>query len=51
MYEHVTAMIFDRKTRDEIYKYVDDYVRDIYDNKLDLKDYVITNRLATRMAA
>ena len=42
VYEHVTAMIFDRKTRDEIYKYVDDYVRDIYDNKLDLKDYVIT---------
>lgn len=42
VYEKVTAMIFDRKTRDDLYQYVDDYVRDIYDNKLDYKDYVIT---------
>jgi DNA polymerase elongation subunit (family B) len=42
VYEKVTAMIFDRKTRDDLYTHVDDYVRDIYDNKLDHKDYVIT---------
>jgi len=42
VYEQVTAMIFDRKTRDDLHQYVDDYVRDIYDNKLDYKDYVIT---------
>jgi DNA polymerase elongation subunit (family B) len=42
VYEKVTAMIFDRKTRDDLYIHVDDYVRDIYDNKLDHKDYVIT---------
>jgi len=42
VYEQVTAMIFDRKTRDDIHQHVDDYVRDIYDNKLDYKDYVIT---------
>ena len=42
VYEQVTSMIFDRKTRDDICQYVDDYVRDIYDNKLDYKDYVIT---------
>jgi DNA polymerase elongation subunit (family B) len=42
VYEKVTAMIFDRKTRDDLYIHVDDYVRDVYDNKLDHKDYVIT---------
>ena len=42
LYEKVTAMIFDKKTRDDLYTYVNDYVRDIYDNKLDQKDYVIT---------
>jgi DNA polymerase elongation subunit (family B) len=42
VYEQVTSMIFDRKTRDALYQHVDNYVRDIYDNKLDYKDYVIT---------
>lgn len=42
VYEQVTAMIFDRKTQDDLHQHVDDYVRDIYDNKLDYKDYVIT---------
>ena len=42
VYEKVTAMIFDRKTHDDLYTHVDDYVGDIYDNKLDYKDYVIT---------
>lgn len=42
VYEQVTTMIFDRNTRDDIHQYVDDYVRDIYDNKLEYKDYVIT---------
>jgi DNA polymerase elongation subunit (family B) len=42
VYEQVTAMIFDRATRDDLHQHVDDYVRDIYDNKLDYKDYVIT---------
>lgn len=42
VYEQVTGMIFDKKTSDDIYQYVDDYVRNIYDNKLDYKDYVIT---------
>jgi DNA polymerase elongation subunit (family B) len=42
VYEKVTAMIFDRKTRDDLYTHVDNYVRDIYDNKLDYKDYIIT---------
>jgi DNA polymerase elongation subunit (family B) len=42
VYEQVTSMIFDRKTKDDLYEHVDAYVRDIYDNKLDYKDYVIT---------
>jgi DNA polymerase elongation subunit (family B) len=41
LYEQVTSMIFDRKT-DDLYEYVNAYVRDIYDNKLDYKNYVIT---------
>jgi DNA polymerase elongation subunit (family B) len=42
VYEQVTAMIFDKKTRDDLHQYIDDYVKDIYDNKLDYKNYVIT---------
>ncbi len=42
VYEQVTAMIFDGKTQDDLYQHVDNYVMDIYDNKLDYKDYVIT---------
>jgi len=42
VYEQITAMIFDGKTRDDLYQYVDQYVRNIYDNKLDYKEYVIT---------
>lgn len=42
VYEQVTTMIFDSKTRDDLYTHVDNYVRDIYENKLDYKDYVIT---------
>jgi len=42
VYEQVTAMIFDGKTHDDLYKHVDEYVRDVYDNKLDYKEFVIT---------
>ena len=42
VYEQVTSMIFDRKSKDDIYEYVDSYVSDVYNNKLDYKDYVIT---------
>jgi len=42
VYEQITSMVFDRKTRDDLYSHVDQYVSDIYTNKLDYKDYVIT---------
>jgi DNA polymerase elongation subunit (family B) len=42
VYEQVTSMIFDKKTKDDLYNYVDNYVKDIYDNKIDYKEYVIT---------
>lgn len=42
IYEKVTSMIFERNTCKEIYRYVNKYVKDIYNNKLDYKDYVIT---------
>ena len=42
IYEQVTSMIFDQKTKKEIYTYVYDYVRDIYHNKLEYDMYLIT---------
>jgi len=42
VYEHVTSMVFDKKSKDSIYEYVNNEVSRIYDNKVDYKDYVIT---------
>ena len=45
VYEQVTSMIFERKTKDEIEQFVYDYVSDIYRNKIELSNYVITKSI------
>ncbi len=42
VYEQVTAMIFENKTKEELYEHMETYIQKVYNNEIDLKNYIIT---------
>lgn len=42
VYENVVMMIFDNREKEDLEKFVNEYVANIYDNKFEYKNYIIT---------